>query len=128
MDRTQMSQITAGVLLIGLGLVFLGQRLELMSGVDVARLWPLILVLIGAGKFFGSRAEGQPRAGVWLMFLGGLFLAHTFRIMTLDRSWPLFIVAGGLSILLGSRAKAQATDPKAQGGLPGSPPDASERH
>jgi hypothetical protein len=125
-DRTQMSQVMAGVLLIALGLVFLGQRLELISGVDMARLWPLILILIGAGKFFGPRAEGQPRAGVWLMFLGGLFLAHTFRIMTLDRSWPLFIVAGGLSILLGSRAKTP--DPKPQGGLPGSSPDVSERH
>ena len=126
MDRTQMSQVTAGVLLIGLGLVFLGQRLELISGVDLARLWPLILIFIGAGKFFGPREESKPRAGVWLMFLGGLFLAHTFRIMTLDRSWPLFIVAGGLSILLGSRAKA--SDPKPHGGLPGSPSDVSERH
>jgi hypothetical protein len=37
------------------------------------------------------------------MFLGALFLAHTYRILTIDRSWPLFIVAGGVSILLGSR-------------------------
>jgi hypothetical protein len=40
------------------------------------------------------------------MFLGSLFLAHTFRVLTLDRSWPLFIVAGGVSILLGSCAKS----------------------
>jgi cell wall-active antibiotic response 4TMS protein YvqF len=102
-ERNQSSQVIAGVLLIALGLIFLGQRLELISGLDLTRLWPLILLVIGAGKFFGPRAEGQPRSGIWLMFLGALFLAHTYRVMTIDRSWPLFIVAGGVSILLGSR-------------------------
>jgi hypothetical protein len=102
-ERNQGSQVIAGVLLITLGLIFLGQRLELVSGLDISRLWPLILLVIGAGKFFGPRAEGQPRSGMWLMFLGALFLAHTSRLMTIDRSWPLFIVAGGVSILLGSR-------------------------
>lgn len=127
MDRNQVSQVTAGVLLIGLGLVFLGQRLDVISGLDGARLWPLILILIGAGKFFGSRREGQPRSGAWLMFLGALFLAHTFRIMTLDRSWPLFIVAGGVSILLGSGAKTGHAKPP--GGVqPGTPPNPSEEN
>jgi hypothetical protein len=102
-DRNRTSQVTAGVLLIALGLVFLGQRLDLITGLDISRLWPVILLVIGVGKFFGPRIEGQPRSGMWLMFLGTLFLAHTYRILTIDRSWPLFIVAGGVSILLGSR-------------------------
>ena len=106
MDRNQSSQVIAGVLLISLGLIFLAQRLDVISGLDISRLWPVILLVIGVGKFFGPRAEGQPRSGAWLMFLGVLFLAHTYRIVTIDRSWPLFIVAGGISILLGSRNRA----------------------
>ena len=105
MDKNQGSQITAGLMLIVLGLIFLGARIDL-PGVDISRLWPLVLLVIGAGKFFGARDENQPRGGLWLMFLGSLFLAHTFRVMTLDRSWPLFIVAGGVSILLGSRTRS----------------------
>ena len=62
MERNQGSQVIAGVLLIALGLIFLGQRLELISGLDISRLWPLILLVIGAGKFFGPRAAGQPRS------------------------------------------------------------------
>jgi hypothetical protein len=42
-DRNQTSQVTAGVLLIALGLVFLGQRLDLITGLDISRLWPVIL-------------------------------------------------------------------------------------
>jgi hypothetical protein len=122
-DRNQVSQITAGALLVALGLVFLGQRLDVISGFDVAQLWPLILIFVGAGKFFGPRADGQPRGGLWMMFLGGLFLAHTFRIMTLDRSWPLFIVAGGVSIALGSRGKACGPKPSA-----GAPPNTLQGH
>lgn len=114
-ERNQASQVAAGVLLIGLGLVFLSKQLGLIHGVDISLLWPLILIVIGAGKFFGPRAEGQPRSGAWLLFLGGLFLMHTFRIMTLDRSWPLFIVAGGVSIMLGSRARAARAKPTPEG-------------
>ena len=115
MDRTQVSQVMAGVMLIALGLIFLGKRLDLISGLDISRLWPLILFIIGFGKFFGPRVEGQARSGLWLMFLGSLFLAHTFRIMTLDRSWPLFIVAGGVSIMLGSRARGAEAKPTIEG-------------
>jgi hypothetical protein len=122
-DRNQTSQVTAGVLLIALGLVFLGQRLDLITGLDISRLWPVILLVIGAGKFFGPRTEGQPRSGMWLMFLGALFLAHTYRILTIDRSWPLFIVAGGVSILLGSRSRPG--DAKSAP-APANPPDQLE--
>ena len=115
MDRSQTAHITAGLLLIMLGLLFLGKRLDLIHGLDLSRLWPVILLIIGAGKFFGPRDDNQPRSGVWLMFLGSLFLAHTFRVMTLDRSWPLFIVAGGVSILLGSRTRPAATKPTVEG-------------
>lgn len=103
MDRNQASQITAGLVLVGLGLLFLGQRLHLISVVDITRLWPLILIAIGVARFFGPRMEGQPRGGAWLMFIGALFLADTFHVLSLSQSWPLFIVAGGVSIMLGSR-------------------------
>jgi hypothetical protein len=39
-------------------------------------------------------------SGVTFLFLGGIFLMHTFRIFTLGHSWPLFIVMAGLSMLL----------------------------
>jgi hypothetical protein len=114
-DRSQKAHITAGSFLIMLGLLFLGKKLGLIHGLDLSRLWPVILLIIGFGKFFGPREDNESRGGLWLMFLGSLFLAHTFRLMTLDRSWPLFIVAGGVSILLGSRTRPAASKPTVEG-------------
>ena len=60
-------------------------------------MWPLIFVVIGVGKLLSTvRAGGS---GVWFLFLGGIFLLHTFRILSLSDSWPLFVVVAGLSMM-----------------------------
>ena len=103
MDRKQASQITTGVLLIVLGLIFLGQRLDVLPDIDLRRLWPVFLVVMGVGRVLAP-AEGRRRSGgAWMIFLGVLFLFHTYHVLRLDDSWPLFIVAAGVSILFGRR-------------------------
>ena len=104
--RRRNSDYTFGLVLIVLGLLMLGDQLSIgldPFGVrlDFGRLWPVILLVIGAGRFVAARRDGRPGGGYWLLFLGGLFLFHTYDILSLDRSWPLFIVAGGLSLMFG---------------------------
>ena len=101
MDRKQRSQMTTGLVLIALGLIFLAQRLTLLPHFDFHRLWPVFLVVLGLAKFLTPSEEGRWGGGAWLMFLGLLFLLHTYQIFRLSDSWPLFIVASGLSILFG---------------------------
>jgi hypothetical protein len=103
------SRVTTGVILIVLGLIFLGERQHLVPAIDLGRLWPLILIILGLGRFLAKTEDGKHRGGIWLMFIGGLFLLHTFGIFTIHQSWPLFIVAGGLSILFGRRRGARGT-------------------
>lgn len=43
--------------------------------------------------------DGRRGSGGWLVFLGVLFLLHTYEILRLSTSWPLFIVAAGVSIV-----------------------------
>lgn len=100
MDRHSRSQVLSGVLLIVLGLVFLGDRLDVLPALDMGRLWPLILIVLGVGHLVFPREDGR-RSGGWFVFVGVLFLLHNYRVLTLHQSWPLFIVAGGLSILFG---------------------------
>ena len=107
MNRQQTSQVTTGLLLIALGLIFLAQRLNLLPGLDLPRLWPVFLIILGLGKFLAPRDDGRHGSGAWMIFLGTLFLLHTYQILRLSDSWPLFIVAGGVSILFG-RNNAQA--------------------
>jgi hypothetical protein len=100
------SHYTFGILLIVLGLLMLGDQLSIgfqPFGVtlDFGRLWPVILLVLGVGRFVSARSEGLSGGGYWLIFLGGLFLLHTYDILRLGESWPLFIVAGGLSLMFG---------------------------
>jgi hypothetical protein len=87
--------------MIGAGLLFLASNLEVMPEVNIGRMWPLILVVIGVGKLIGSD-PGERWAGVTLMLIAGIFLAHNYRVMRLHDSWPLFIVVAGLSVISGS--------------------------
>ena len=93
--------VFSGATLIAIGLLFLASNLGVMPEIHVARLWPVVLLVIGAGKLLTPGDDGR-RSGVTLLMIGGIFLAHNYRVMVLHDSWPLFIVMAGLSILFKS--------------------------
>jgi hypothetical protein len=97
----------AGAVLIGVGLLFLGGNLGTLPEVNIARLWPLILLVVGAGKLLTPGDDGR-WGGFFLIFIAGIFLAHNYRVLTLRDSWPLFIVLAGLSVL----CKSMGGNPK----------------
>jgi hypothetical protein len=99
MTREQASAVTWGLILIALGVVLLGHRLDVVPYVSLHRLWPVLLIIAGVVRLTVP-ADGGPRHGLGLVLVGGIFLMHTFRVMTLRDSWPLFIVAGGVSMVL----------------------------
>ncbi len=94
--------IVTGVLLIGIGLIFLASNLGSLPELDVSRMWPMVLVIIGVGQLFGGDAESRI-GGVTLILTGAIFLAHNYRVVRLHDSWPLFIVVAGISVMFGSR-------------------------
>ena len=93
--------LVTGVLLIGLGLIFLASNLGALPELDMARMWPMVLVIIGLGQLFSGDAEGRI-GGLTLILTGLIFLGHTYRVVRLHDSWPLFIVIAGLSVMFGS--------------------------
>lgn len=97
MKSKQASHMTMGLVVVAVGLIMLAGQLD--WDWNFGRLWPVILIVVGLGKFL-SRSEDSLASGVTFLFLGGIFLMHTFRIFTLAHSWPLFIVMAGLSMLL----------------------------
>jgi len=133
------SRQTTGLLLIVLGLIFLGETHHGIFGWNFTfgRLWPLLLIVLGLAKLMGPnnevRVSAEPQAastvveqrrgrlesrrrregknsfagGAWLIFVGFLFLLHTFGVLTLDRSWPLFIVWTGVTIMFAHRFSHQ---------------------
>lgn len=99
MDRRHESQVLTGVVMIVLGLIFLGDRLDVVPRLDFARLWPVLLIVIGVGSLISRREDARHGSGGWLIFVGALFLLNSYRVLTLHQSWPLFIVAGGVSMI-----------------------------
>ena len=91
--------IGGGLIVIAIGLIFLAVNYGVMPAHDIGRLWPVILIVIGAWQLLFPDAEGR-LSGLPLLLVGGIFLAHNYDVMRLKQSWPLFIVAAGLSILV----------------------------
>jgi len=104
-----MSQATTGVVVMVIGLILLGRQLHL--GLDIGRMWPLILIVLGVSKFLTVDADGHRQNGAWLLLVGGLFLLNNYRILGLGDSWPVFIIAGGLALIFGRDRERRSSGP-----------------
>ncbi|OYO27503.1 DUF5668 domain-containing protein [Janthinobacterium sp. PC23-8] len=95
------SQIILGVLVIGLGLVFLLDNLGLISVRYTFRFWPTILIIFGLLKIAQSRTRSGYVLGGLLVLLGATW---TFRAMGLfyiswNMLWPLVIIGIGIAVV-----------------------------
>ena len=95
------SQIILGVLVIGLGLVFLLDNLGFISVRYTFRFWPTILIIFGLLKISQSRTRSGYVLGGILVLLG---VTWTFRAMGLfhvswNLLWPLVIIGVGIAVV-----------------------------
>lgn len=95
------SQIILGVLVIGLGLVFLLDNLGFISVRYTFRFWPTILIIFGLLKISQSRTRSGYVLGGVLVLLG---VTWTFRAMGLfyvswNMLWPLVIIGIGIAVV-----------------------------
>jgi hypothetical protein len=100
-DNRQASQLTTGVLVISIGVLLLAGQLN--ASWHFGRLWPVILIVIGLGRYAGTGADGRRGDGFWFLFLGGIFLLNNYRVLMLHDSWPLFIIAAGVMMIFGRK-------------------------
>lgn len=99
------NDVVGGLVVIGVGLVFLASNLGYVPISDVWRLWPVALIVIGGSKVLFP-GQGVRTSGVPLLLVGGIFLAHNYDVLHIRDSWPLFVVSAGLSILASAWEKA----------------------
>jgi predicted membrane protein len=88
----------AGIVIIGIGALFLLQNLGFIYARDYWQYWPVLLIALGVSKLVSSEW-----GGAILAILGGVFLA--INLGYLDRQawqylWPLFLIGGGVILLL----------------------------
>ncbi len=90
-SQQRASQISGGVFLIGLGLLF----------TNVLPWWPGIMFVIGASAIAKGLAQGGNRGaiqgGIWVIVIGLVFGMGRMMMM----AWPLILIAIGASMLFG---------------------------
>ncbi|HEX5475711.1 MAG TPA: DUF5668 domain-containing protein [Vicinamibacterales bacterium] len=129
-------RVTVGLLILGIGVLLLLDRTDVLT-VPVGRfIAPFVLILLGSTRLaFGEgdlhRARGGQvldRAGrvrrcgrhrfpgLWLILVGCWMLVTELHLWGLDydTSWPLLIVAAGVMIVAGELARRQP-DPEMSG-------------
>lgn len=98
--KVDSSALTTGVLLIGVGIIFLLDRLGFASFDNlIHNWWPMIVVALGVKKVIDRR---NVWGGVWLIAIGcWLELSH-LRVfgLTFGSSWPLLLIVLGAGMIL----------------------------
>jgi hypothetical protein len=94
---------SAGIILIGIGLIFL-------LNIDF---FPAILVVVGLASLPGSLAQ----KGLWAGLQGAVWLIGLAILFATDRLWPGILILIGLSMIGGALVRPPMLD-KEKRGLP----------
>ena len=105
-------KLVVGVAIIVAGLVLTLDNLGLIEAHTILKLWPLILVAIGAAKIRQDR--GGSSLGGWFLVLGGAFLLlFTFGHGHLaDALGPMLVVAVGILIVVKALKQNRGVPPE----------------
>lgn len=112
--RHDTGRLFAGLLIIGLGVIFLlGSLGELRVGRFFSDFWPLILIFVG---IWHMAASGFRRlgSGLILLLIGGFFLLSNLDLLPYsawNMLWPSIIILVGLWVIF--RPRFRETDGKA---------------
>lgn len=94
------SALINGLFLIGLGVLFLLDRLHIEDFGDLIRTyWPSVIILFGISHLMRRESIWS---GAWLVVIGAwlqLVRLHLFGL-TYSNSWPLILIASGAGITL----------------------------
>jgi hypothetical protein len=93
----------AGLILIGLGTVFLLERLGAVESNAIRQYWPGIIAIVGAGQLLAARDAAQAAKGAFLIFLACWLYVSIQRLwgLSFQTSWPMILIAVGLTYIVG---------------------------
>jgi hypothetical protein len=108
-----------GVILIGLGGIFLLQNFGLVDAGLPSDWWPLILIGFGVSSLIAPKDAGDASAGVVGIAVGAFFLLRNFDVIDwrFRDIWPAFLVLGGISLIARSVAERCSAPPSPTGSL-----------
>lgn len=108
-------RIVLGLVVLGLGIVFLLDNLGYVYRYDYLRYWPVIVLAFGLVKLLGGRGTSERTAGIIWIIAGGALLLHQLDRLDFDiwELWPLVLILIGANLVLksvfGPRASMSAS-------------------
>ena len=108
-EGRQTGQIVVGIVLVAVGILFLGQQIDLWEGWSFRRLWPVVPMIVGLSHLVAPRHSEARVSGLVLVASATVLLLHTTGTISMRDTWPLFIVIGGLSMMLGGVVRKRMT-------------------
>jgi hypothetical protein len=97
-QRIDTGALFTGAVLIGIGTLFLLDRLHIASFHRLIRdYWPMMFIAIGVSNLFGKHFWG----GIWFITIGVWFEIGNLHLFGLDysSSWPLLLIVFGASMV-----------------------------
>jgi hypothetical protein len=94
-------RLIPAIVVIGIGVLFLLNNLNILYLSEWARYWPVILIAIGLVKLVDSDTQGGHVTGAILVGVGAVLLGQTlgFLNVRMHDLWPLFLIGAGLLML-----------------------------
>ncbi len=108
-----------GVILIGLGAIFLLQNFGVVDAGRPGDWWPVILIGFGISSLIAPKDAGDATSGAVLTALGAFFLLRNFDVVDwrLRDIWPAFLVLAGVSLIARSVAERRRLPSPPNGSL-----------
>jgi hypothetical protein len=94
-------RLIPAVIVIGIGVLFLLNNLNVFYFAEWARYWPVILIALGLVKLVDADSPGGHATGAILVGAGGILLGQTLGYLhvSIQDLWPLFLIGAGLLML-----------------------------
>jgi hypothetical protein len=96
-----------GVMLIGIGVLFLLHNLELYDAGQLRDYWPVLLIGLGLPALIAPKDAGDVPWGVVTLAAGTFFLLKNLDVIDwrFRDIWPVFLVLAGVALIARSLAE-----------------------
>jgi len=93
--------LITGLVLVGVGVVFLLDRFGILNAEHIWNFWPLFFVVPGIIKLTAPGSAGDRMWGGFLVLFGSVLILHEFGKFPYGWNylWPLFLVMAGLLLM-----------------------------
>lgn len=97
-------RLTFGLIVLGLGVLFMLDNLGWVSAREVLRWWPVPILAYGLARMVGWGARPHLPSGVLFTIIGSVLLLQSLQLLrtTVWDLWPLLLILLGISLVTGT--------------------------